>query len=166
MNQTQEEIMNDFALLSEDNYASIDPSVFYSGEHHRLPMDAEAKSGSVTPLFPMFPTLVRELERDDVTGVLINGYGQYFELYSNVQSADSEVSSIDIFEAAQIAETKPVPGMQVKRPLPLYFKTYYLLRYYLLGGSKKYAVTKLDEGFVVFVNDPENPHVWAKHKVI
>lgn len=166
MNQTQESIMEDFALLAEDNYASIDPSPFYTGEHNRLPMEVESKSGNVTPLFPLFPALVKQLNRDDVTGIIINGNGDYFELYSNVESEDKSATSVEIMEALQIAETRPVPGLQVKHSLALFFKTYYLLRYYLLGGSRKYAVTKLDEGFVVFVNDPENPHVWAKHKVI
>lgn len=166
MSRTQESIMAEFDLLKKDDWASIDPSPLYNGEANRLEITLEAQQKNRTPLFILLPFMIRQLERDEVTGIIVDGTGSHFEVYSLTESEESEQTSIDIFPAQTIAETGIMPSDQIKVNIALYLKIYYLLRYYLLGGSLKYAVTKLEEGFTVFANDPENAHVWAKHKVI
>lgn len=166
MSRTQESILAEFDLLKGDDWASIDPTPLYAGEAARLEITKEATGKERTPLFILLPFIIRQLERPEVTGVIIDGTGTHFEVYAQVEPEGSEQTSVEIFPAQVIAETGNIPADQIKTNIGLYLKAYYLLRYYLLGGSLKYAVTKLEEGFTVFANDPEHAHVWAKHKVM
>ncbi len=163
MNQ-EAALLETFKILESDNMASIDPNGIIYSEEKRLPMDAEVKTNQVTPLFPLFPSLVRAMEDESVKSIIIDGTGTHYCLHT--LNVDGEQESVTTVTAEEIANTRPIPGKDLKNPIAQYFMTYYLLRYYLLGGTVKYAISKLDEGFAVFANDPENPSVWAKHKVV
>lgn len=163
MNQ-EASLLETFKELESENMASMDPNGIIHGEEKRLPMDAEVKTNQVTPLFPLFPSIVRALENESVKSLIIDGTGEYYCLH--LLNTDGEQESVTTVTAQEIANTRPIPGKDLKNPIAQYFMAYYLLRFYLLGGTVKYAISKLDEGFAVFANDPENPSVWAKHKVV
>lgn len=153
-------IQEDFLAIKSEDIACVDDSSFiWEGEHHRSPMTTEHKAENKTPIFIMVPFMIRQLENPKVKSVLIDGTGEHFSL-----STEGE-DGIVTYTAKDIVINDPLPADQVKTPLELYFKTYYLLRYYLFGGSKKYAVDKVDEGFMVYAKDTEHSGAWAKHKV-
>lgn len=160
MSEIKKEILDDIEVILGDNVAIVDDSSYiWDGEHHRAPMEQEATAKDQTPIFVMLPFMIKQLERPDVEMIIIDGTEDRFQI------AAKTADGVELFTAHDIAFTQRLAGEKIKTNLALYFKTYYLLRYYLLGGSKKYAVTKLNEGFVVYANDAENPHVWAGHKV-
>lgn len=160
MSEIKQQVLDDIEIVLGDNAAIVDDaSYIWDGEHHRLPIDHETDESVRTPVFIMLPLIIKLLERPEVEMVFIDGSGDRFEITAKTDKG------FEFFSAHDIAFTKSLHAAEIKTNMALYFKTYYLLRYYLLGGSKKYAVTKLNEGFVVYTNDPENPRVWAGHKV-
>lgn len=156
----KEDVLKDIEIIKSDNIAvPADSSHIWDGEHYRANIATEKTAKNPTPIYALLPMLIRQLERAEVELVHIDATSGSFVMCSQTEE------DLEFFSAHDIAYTVPLAQEKIKANIGLYFKAYYLLRFYLLGGSKKYAVTKLNEGFMVYANDPENPHVWAGHKV-
>lgn len=145
--------------IAEEGMASIDPSSIILSEQHRLSLTDDMQSKLCSPMTLMFYWLADTMCKPETDMIVIDGTGPMWEAYSRANGELTHKTS------EQLVNHPVPPEPHLKPNLQVVLSTYYLLRHYHLANIVKYAIKRSDEGFVVYVNDPENDHVWAAHRV-
>lgn len=153
MTELESKIKDICEMTNPDNFAFVSPNDIIANEHARASVakDKDDMNGpSFVYNFSMAALNLFTLGADIIT----------------VSTAADQAKILAIKDGKEFIpnyEEKTKPTDSLTR---LVIMTYYLLRFYAMAGNETFIIKRDSEDFLVFVEDRENPGIWAAHRVV